>query len=193
MENEWDKCWENHQGPNFFGRIRINKLVKIISKYLPRSSNFLDIGIGPGDVSMALKLKGYSQSGIDNSKKSIILCKKRGLKAEVGNAFKIKNKDNTFNLTFSDGLLEHFSDIKDVNKLITEHIRVSKKYIFISLPSTYWTNKLYRIIRPFEVEEYRIPYKDFLLLLRKFKNVKTIKSGYYNFGLCYYVLLEKKS
>src|SRR6056297_555742 len=40
----------------------------------------LDIGCGPGSHIMELRNKGYDVYGIDNSKNSVDICKKRGLK-----------------------------------------------------------------------------------------------------------------
>ena len=189
--NSWDSCWDGYKGSNFFGRLRINRIANIITKRLGKKLKFIDIGIGPGDLSIALKERNYIQFGVDTSKKSLEICKHRGLNVEYNDAFNLNIKDNTYDLSFSDGLLEHFPDKNDVRKLISEHIRVSKKYVMISLPSTYWTNTIYRLLRPYDVKEYRIPFKKFKSMLKEFKNVKIIQSSYYNFGLCYYVILEK--
>lgn len=191
MSEDWEKNWKNYKGPNVFGKYRLNQLVKKIKKYVPLPCTIIDIGIGPGDLSYLLKQEGYAQFGVDTSKQSQKICYNKGLNFELGDAFDLIYLGDSFDMSLSDGLLEHFNNRDDVRRLIDEHIRVSKKYIVISLPSTSITNTLYRWIKPYDVDEYRIPYKDFVTLM-KFYNVKIVKSGYYNLWLSYYVILEKR-
>lgn len=192
MSEDWESNWKNYKGPNFFGLYRLNNLVKHIMSKISLPCNIIDIGIGPGDLSALLKFKGYSSLGIDNSKESIKICSTRGLNSEIGDAFNIKYPDSHFDMSLSDGLLEHFENDEDKKKLLAEHIRVSKKYIVVSLPSTTFSNTLYRWLKPYDVDEYRISFKQFKKLCAEFPAVKIIKSGHYNLRLSYYVILEKK-
>lgn len=193
MTNEWDDNWEHYQEANFFGRYRLNSLVKKIVSSVPLPCNMIDIGIGPGDLSYLLKQEGYAQFGVDTSKKAVKICSDKGLNVEIGDAFGINTVDESYDMSLSDGLLEHFKDRKDIVLLLKEHIRVSKKYVVISLPSTSFTNTLYRLLKPYDVDEYRIPYVVFKSILKDFDNVKIIKSGHYNLRLSYYFILEKTS
>ena len=191
MSEDWESNWKNYKGPNFFGLYRLNSLVKKIRSKIKLPCYLIDIGIGPGDLSALLKGEGYAQLGIDSSTESIKICSNRGLNAEIGDAFKIKYENESFDMSLSDGLIEHFESDLDKKKLLAEHIRVSKKYIVVSLPSTSITNTLYRWLKPYDVDEYRVPFRKFKKLCNEFPNVKIIKSGHYNLRLSYYVILER--
>src|SRR3989344_2471859 len=55
---------------NFTYRI----ILGVISKYLKKNDNILDIGCGAGSVALFLAKKGYRVHGIDISKKAISTC-----------------------------------------------------------------------------------------------------------------------
>jgi ubiquinone/menaquinone biosynthesis C-methylase UbiE len=55
----------------------------------------------------------------------------------------LKFKDNTFDLVFSDGLLEHFKSEQDVVKIIKEQLRVSKRYVLNFIPADNLVNVVF--------------------------------------------------
>lgn len=194
-QNPWDSEWVNHKGLNLFGRLRIRQLAGAIIKNIPKLkeySSFLDMGIGVGDLSEALKKAGYKQRGIDNSEIALKICRKKGLNAERGDVFNTRFADNSFGFTITDGLLEHFKNREDAKKIIKEQIRVAKHFIVISMPSTTRINTIYRAIHVYGVKEYRIPFKEFKQMLKSFDGISICKCGHYNFSLFYYFILKKK-
>ena len=54
-------------------------------------------------------------------------------------AFHLDFPDNNFDIAFSQGFFEHFSDF-DINLLLKEQLRVAKKVIF-SVPTFYYRNR----------------------------------------------------
>ena len=102
---------------------------------LPKGSTALDIGCGFGRITLFLNESGYDVTAIDSFQKMVDGMKIRGIKAMKMDAKNLKFKDNSFDLVFSDGLLEHFSSEEDIKKIISEQLRVSRKYVLNFIPA----------------------------------------------------------
>ena len=60
--------------------------------------------------------------------------KSKGINAKVMDAANLKFKSRSFDLVFSDGLLEHFKEEEDIRRIVKEQLRVSKKYVINFIP-----------------------------------------------------------
>lgn len=84
--------------------------------------------------------EGYRVYGIDNSLLSLKFAKKifkdKNVKGQLifGNGFKLPYLNNYFDLVFNIGVIEHFP-WKKQEKFVKEMVRVSKRYILISVPN----------------------------------------------------------
>lgn len=104
---------------------------KIIKKYrLTNLKNkILEVGCGRGSLSAYFSDAGYECTLNDSSKTAIQIAKKNFNKFNlaanfnVGDCRKLSFKNNSFDIVFSIGLLEHFRNPKDV---INEQLRVLK-------------------------------------------------------------------
>lgn len=109
------------------------------------AKKILEVGAGTGTMSVFLSNMGMEVTTIDNDPKVLELAKQA--KAKFGgrnyfqeaDAFNLPFTDNSFDLIFHQGLLEHFAD-SDIHKLLTEHLRVAKIVIF-SVPNSYYPKK----------------------------------------------------
>jgi len=96
----------------------------------------LDAGCGEGFSLNKLMLNkiGIKIEGVEQSKEAIALGKKLFPKAKIklGDIYNLPYKTNSFDLVVSTEVLEH---MEDPQKALLEIIRVSKKYIILSVPN----------------------------------------------------------
>ena len=106
------------------------KTIEMIEK----GQKVLDIGCGDGLLLSALAQKGVSAFGIDISEEGVKKCREKGLDVSVVDI-------TTENLPFQDGtfdtvvMLDVLEHVYEPEVLLEEAVRVSKKYIIISVPN----------------------------------------------------------
>ena len=141
------KSWDNVWGKKEFGGIArahtrtIEK--RLLNKWKPRKGIILEAGCGLGrnlfdmynkDNKEKVKLIGvdYSSNAIEKAKK---LFKKEGINAQffVMDIRNLQFKDNSIDMVFNQGVIEHFSDPKEPLK---EMLRITKKRVIIMVPNT---------------------------------------------------------
>lgn len=138
--------WESHPllsyefeepgSPKFFDeldRVKREDIERFAMKYWDfpawRGKNVLDIGCGPGWVTVQYAAAGAKVSSVDLTSAAVELCKKhldyRGLTADVrqGNAEQLPFPDNHFDMVFSSGVLHH---TPNTQKSFHESFRVLK-------------------------------------------------------------------
>lgn len=109
------------------------KYVDFIKKYSKKSDNFLDVGCGSG-ILVDLVKTYVNAAGIEVSKTSINLCKKKKLNCKYYNGSRIPHKDRSFNVVGSFNVLEHS---QDPALFLDEQYRVLRKdgYLFVICPN----------------------------------------------------------
>lgn len=101
---------------------------------IEKGQKVLDIGCGDGLLLSALAQKGVSSSGVDISLEGVKKCREKGINASVVDI-------STENLPFQDGtfdtviMLDVLEHLYAPEALLQEAVRVSKKYIVISVPN----------------------------------------------------------
>jgi ubiquinone/menaquinone biosynthesis C-methylase UbiE len=100
----------------------------------------LEVGTGTGSMSVFLSQRGHKLTAIDNDPEVLALAQvhadKFGGKALTfleADAFALPFPDQSFDVVFHQGLLEHFND-SDIRAMLTEQLRVARKVIF-SVPN----------------------------------------------------------
>jgi ubiquinone/menaquinone biosynthesis C-methylase UbiE len=170
--------WETHWKDAKNKAVVHKELVRVILDSLDISGRrILEVGAGLGGDIMYLVNKGAKGTVVDFSKTSLSriekLAKEKQVPIEIirSNARTLPFKDETFDLVFHQGLLEHFTNSLPILK---EQKRVLKRrgYILVDVPHKYNLYTLYkhwkmmrnRWITPWETEFGK---KDLVELLKK--------------------------
>jgi ubiquinone/menaquinone biosynthesis C-methylase UbiE len=136
MENKtemWDKVWKNKDWTpswDYLSQVILSTLSKE-SKGL-KGKKVLEAGSGSGRISMRIAKKGGKVTLLDISPEAISLSrknfKKNNLTAEFqkGSLFKIPSKNNTYDIVWNAGVIEHFYKHRQ-EKAIKEMLRICKK------------------------------------------------------------------
>jgi SAM-dependent methyltransferase len=139
----WDEIWEEYHGLNWLGRRLSSSQKKTVGKILSKinlgiSSKIIDMGCGKGFTLHHFRSLGYKNSiGVDKSENSIRLCEslfgfRLGKDVFQMDCRKTDFKSGSFDLVFSEGMLEHFQDF---SPFVKEMARLSGKYILIFQPN----------------------------------------------------------
>ena len=106
---------------------------KYINKYLKPGDKILEVGAGTGRYSLHYASQGYDVTSIEYVQHNLDILKSKikygmTIRAEQGDAVDLSRfEDDTFDVTLVLGPLYHLYDDKDINKAISEAIRVTKK------------------------------------------------------------------
>ena len=194
-ENQIQFVFRNHW-------ILFNELME--DEYFNNGKRCLEVGCGRGTLSTYFSDAEFECTLLDYSEKALNLAqeifKRNQLNAlfKVGDANKLPFKDNSFDIVFSIGLLEHFENI---NLPIKEQIRVlDKRGIFIGYVVPKYTNNIQKnydwvndILKGYasENEKIKLPLKEkiyrsdddskkYIEIMKKYKLQKIHSSGVYS-------------
>jgi len=113
------------------GNILANAIIlETIARFVKTGDKLLEIGSGTGVLCSPLVLAGVKVTSVDNDpgvlKMALVNSAVLGVDIEYqeADAFHLPFSDREFKVSFSLGLLEHFSD-QDIGRLVTEHQRVA--------------------------------------------------------------------
>ncbi|MBR3897674.1 MAG: class I SAM-dependent methyltransferase [Bacilli bacterium] len=104
-----------------------------IERYLKQGDKILEVGAGTGRYSLYYAKKGYDVTSIEYVKHNLDILKSKitddmTIRAEEGDAVDLSRfNDNTFDMTLVLGPLYHLYNDVDIDKAISEAIRVTKK------------------------------------------------------------------
>jgi len=128
-ENNWflklSKVY-NHPSVILWRAIELHHLSQIFSKMKKLSRPILDLGCGEGEIAKALFGLKTIDVGLDNEEQMVKKAEKSGIYREVilGDASCLPFEKDSFNLIFSNCVIEH---IPDINQVLSETARVLKK------------------------------------------------------------------
>ena len=106
---------------------------KYIEKYLKKGDRILEIGAGTGRYSINYAKMGYKVDAVELVNKNLEILRSKitdtmDINAIQGNCVNLNMYgDNTFDITLVLGPLYHLYDEVDINKAISEAVRVTKK------------------------------------------------------------------
>ena len=130
--------YRKHTSTNPVQRFLIDNFFNTLSKELKKLnvSSILDAGCGEGFTLERLRIEkaGDKFEGVDFLKTAIDLGHKihPNLTLKQASIYELPYKDSSFDLVLSTEVLEHLGDPK---KGLKEIVRVSKKYILLSVPN----------------------------------------------------------
>lgn len=130
--------FKKHNTKNPIGRIFLNNFLNSVVKTTKplHIDSVLDVGCGEGFTLDRLQREkiGKSYEGIEYEQSAVDLAKKLypSLTFKQGDIYKLPYKSNSFDLVVCTEVLEHLENPK---KAYRELIRVSKKYILLTVPN----------------------------------------------------------
>ncbi len=141
-KHDWDTYWgsKNRAEEIYSNQDRIARNLKITG--FPSDALILEIGAGTGRDSLPLAGMGATVYQLDYSYESLRLIKQTmntpGIYPVGGDTFYLPFRDNTFDIVFHQGLLEHFREV-DADRMLEEQTRVLKQggLILIDVPQRY--------------------------------------------------------
>ncbi len=200
----WDDIWKNYNGLNIFGRKLKREEYKALKKILnniklSKEAKIVELGCGSGSMLSFFRKLGYQNTiGIDIFESSLALCKRlfnlnKGKDVFLMDAFNIKFEDNSFDLVFSGGMIEHY---KDPGKIVKNHCRISKSRVLIIQPDhESLLGKIKRIKQKIGLasweDEYLYKHKDYIKIFSKFGFELEAKGGI-NFNETVWLLFKRK-
>lgn len=183
-EKKWDEFWTDYKEPSKSEKFLIDERDKIIKQakrdaFGEKRIKILEVGCGYASNSRILNnSKEFDVYCVDSSKKAVDSLKSVIKNASIGDARKLDFKDNSFDIVFSSGLIEHF---RNPSELTNEMIRVVKQsgLVITFVPGKYslWQARIHVYGKKWQ-HGYEEPYT-FQKLEKTFssKSHKTIKQG----------------
>lgn len=118
-------------------------LINVIKKYSP-NNKIIEAGSGTGTLSTYLASIGFDALAIDMDKDILDLSKKIAKeygaknkpKFKIDSILNLKYKKNEFDVSFSNGVLEHFSD-KEIIQTLKKQMRIAR-IVIVGIPTKYF-------------------------------------------------------
>lgn len=119
------------------------KLVDKIIKYA-KNKKVIEMGCGTGLVAGYLQKQGLKVTALDLSQKVLDYAREIASKSNIikpckydqGDILNLKYKKNSFDVSYSNGVMEHFND-EEVIQILKGQMNISK-YVIFGIPSTYF-------------------------------------------------------
>lgn len=142
--SHWEDFWERKQEIEgvYSNEDRIMRnLQRVIGL---QGKRILEIGAGTGRDSFPLAEAGADVTQLDYAENSLSILKtlatQKGVQTSIvaGDTFRLPFRDNTFDVVFHQGLLEHFRE-PQAEQLLRENIRVLKSggHLLVDVPQRY--------------------------------------------------------
>lgn len=120
------------------------ELISLIEKYSP-NKRIIETGSGTGVLSTYMASLGYDSMGIDINEEilnlSKIIAKEYGKinkpKFKIDSIFELNYEPNSFDVAFSNGVLEHFSD-NEIISTIKKQMKIAN-IVIIGIPTKYFS------------------------------------------------------
>ncbi len=144
-KKHWQKYWESKDHQPLVVHEELLKNLLAVTNV--RDKKILEIGAGMGGDSIYLTKEGAKVTALDFTKEALWAVKDNAQKAGVviatirADARKIPLPDQTFDIVFHQGFLEHFTKPLEI---VREQVRVLKKggYLVVDVPQRYTTYTL---------------------------------------------------
>jgi SAM-dependent methyltransferase len=134
-EEVWEKVWTKNLITSDYSLKYLDFMMKV-EKDLPVGSKVLEAGCGTGQTLSPLSER-HETYGLDISKAALKLAQYNCRYPVLASIFKMPFGDNTFDLVYNSGVIEHFKDPENV-VAIKEMARITKPSgkVIIIVPNT---------------------------------------------------------
>jgi SAM-dependent methyltransferase len=142
LKDYWESLSPQWESPTYEKAVSYRAYAARLIQRTEGVNTSLEIGFGDGKWMKLLRKRGIDTYGIDILENSASTLKKEGFLPVVADARTLPFKEDSFDLTYSFGVVEHF---EDTEKAIEEHIRVTRpgKKIIITVPYLFSPLTLY--------------------------------------------------
>ncbi|MBM4167343.1 MAG: class I SAM-dependent methyltransferase [Ignavibacteria bacterium] len=167
VTNAWGNVFKNNRNfyqtsyPKYLSRLKHQDFMKLLESLIPNSSEkkIIELGCGRGIDSLYLAFMGYKVTAFDyyeiplrnlkNAKENYEMTLRRPLELDIiqGDFFNTGFSDETFDVVFNSGVIEHYSNENYRIELLSEMNRITKKggYTVVAFP-----NKLHPLVNIWE-------------------------------------------
>ena len=133
----------------FSNAIRLQVLIRTISKYAKPGSRLLETGVGSGNTGLLLSNLGYDvtlldiEGGLINSFQERFPghVSNKKIKMLLGNLYDLPFVDNSYDVVYHQGVLEHFDD-QHIITALREQSRVGR-LVVIDVPNSKYRDRPY--------------------------------------------------
>ncbi len=134
-EEIWEKVWTKKLITSDYS-LKYLDFMRNIEKDLPPHSKILEPGCGTGQT-LTLLSDRHETFGLDISRAALSLAQNSCKNPVLGSIFNIPFRNNTFDLVYNSGVIEHFRDPHNV-EAIKEMARITKPSgkVIIIVPNT---------------------------------------------------------
>jgi SAM-dependent methyltransferase len=134
-EEVWDKVWTKNLITSDYS-LKYLGFIQDIEASLAPGSSILEAGCGTGQT-LALLSCRHTTTGLDISRAALNLARNTCKNPVLGSIFEIPFKDDSFDLVYNSGVIEHFVDPANVDA-VCEMARVTKPSgkVIIIVPNT---------------------------------------------------------
>lgn len=132
--------------PDDYIKYKLKYKKKFINKIIKYADNgrVIEAGCGTGLIAGYLQKKGLKVTALDLSQKVLNYANEIAKNSNIimpckykrGNILNLKHKKNAFNVSYSNGVLEHFND-DEIIQTLKQQLNISK-YVIFGVPSTYF-------------------------------------------------------
>jgi len=142
--SHWEDFWEEKRAIEEVYS-NADRIIRNLRRVVDlKGKRVLEIGAGTGRDSFPLAEAGADVTQLDYAENSLLILKtlatQRGIQTSIiaGDTFQLPFRDNTFDIVFHQGLLEHFRKPQAEN-LLRENIRVLKPggHLLVDVPQRY--------------------------------------------------------
>ena len=152
-KTEYDKWYELYKidieefpTPDDYIKYKLKYKSIFIDKVIQYANNgkVIETGCGTGLMAGFLQKKGLKVTALDLSQKVLDYAEEIAKKSNIiapckykqGDILNLKYKKNSFDVSYSNGVLEHFSD-DEIVETLKQQMNISK-YVIFGIPSTYF-------------------------------------------------------
>jgi ubiquinone/menaquinone biosynthesis C-methylase UbiE len=134
-EEIWDKVWTKNLITSDYS-LKYLDFMMDIEKNMPAGSKILEAGCGTGQT-LSYFSRTHDTVGLDISPAALDLAASNCKYPVLGSIFNIPFRDNTFDLVYNSGVIEHFKDPENI-AAIKEMARITKPNgrVIIIVPNT---------------------------------------------------------
>ena len=149
-DTKWYKLYkidiDEFDKPDSYIEYKLKYKKKFINKVIQYAKNkkVIEMGCGTGLMAGYLQKKGLDAVALDLSQTVLDYASKLANQSKIilpckyvqGDILNLKYKSNSFDVSFSNGVLEHFTD-EEIIKILKQQMNISN-YVIFGIPSTYF-------------------------------------------------------